>query len=253
LPAPEPATPPDVDLDSDSSVDNLFSPPADGRLPGHAGFVPDFTDLELSDDKNDRISTELRGFEERFTGCVATIGTNELFTKFLNEVRVLQQSVQGGSGEIPENCGRLRALMTEIESSLPINRSLLQIEALVKEVNFALATCRKALADAQLPDGQSIEEELAEVTQQWKTIQAERSRAAVERLSATLADEMRQLEDVSEKNSRERAQVLAELRDLRGRIVARRRAPGGRGAKDGELDGLIARHGDLIERLAKLP
>jgi hypothetical protein len=143
--------------------------------------------------------------------------------------------------------------MTEIETNMPLTRSLLQIEALVKEVNFALATCRKTLADAQLRDGQRLEAELAEITQQWKGIQAERTRAAGERLSATLADEMRELEEVSGRNARERAQVLAELGDLREKIVARRKSPDCSAGRDRELEKLIAQHGDLIERLTRLP
>jgi hypothetical protein len=224
-------------LESDSSGDDLFSPSRDSC------FVPDLADIEMSDDKNEKTVADLRGFEARFTGYLATIGTTDLFTKFLTELRLVQRLIQRSASDAADHLARLRSFVSEIELTIPITRSILQIEALVKEVNFALATCKKTLVDAQLRDGPRLEAELSEIAQQWKTIQAERARDAAERVSATLVDELRQFEELSNAHGRVRGHVLAQLSDVHTKIA---------GTGEPELAPLIAEQGRLIERLAKL-
>jgi hypothetical protein len=202
-----------------------------------------------SDDRSSRVAIDFRDFHARVSRLLAEVGPIEGLIPFLHEVRVTGRLVQEGSDDLAEHSTLLKGLMEQIEGGMPIGRVMRLIEASANEIDLALVACRKTLADAELREGEQMEAELGEVQRQWKEIKAERARDAEERMAATFAEELRQIEAVTARGTGGRAQALAELKEVHAKIAdlhAQRREGGE------EMGRLIEEQGGLIEMLARL-
>jgi chromosome segregation ATPase len=215
-------------------------------------------ELEMNDDDPVvRLGRELLEFEARFTRYIATIGTNDLLTRFLSELRAAQRNSHRGVDACGAHFERLRSLMTQIEEKMPIAQPLLQVDARFSELASALDSFTKALAGPQKGHAAKYEAELRSVSQQWAAIQALRKGHQTEQLYATVDDQLRQINKTLTERAAARASAIQEMRAVQSRMVAIRQERGRAGQQDreeldAEFEALMEQQSGLIERIAEI-
>jgi glycerol-3-phosphate dehydrogenase len=209
------------------------------------------------DDPTVRFGRELRDFEARFTRYVATIGTNDLLTRFLSELRVAQRISQRGAGACQTYFERLRLLMTQIEEQMAVAQPLLQIDARFTELGIALDTFTKAMGGSQNEHAAKYEAELREVSDRWAAIQALRKGQTAEQLYATVDEQLRRINDMLMERAAARASAMTEMRAVQSRmaVIGQERdhaSQQDRDELDAEFEALMEQQSGLIERIAAI-
>jgi hypothetical protein len=216
-------------------------------------FVVDSVTVAPSDDRSSRMAVDFRGLHARVNRFLSALGPIDGLTQFLHELRVTGRLILQGAPDLAEHFAALRALIAQVEAAVSHPRAARFAEARANDAQFAITTCRKALADAQLRDGERLEAQFADICRAWREIEEERARSAAERIAARIAEELEAIEGVTQRHYNGRAQAVSDLRDVQAKISRIRAERRGRREGDADIARLLKEQGDLIEALARCP
>jgi uncharacterized protein YukE len=208
---------------------------------------------DVDDGPGDAILVELQAFEAKFSRYAATVGTHELLTRLMNELRVTQRLAQATAPDVRDHVGRLSVLLGQVRAKVPIAQPVFQGEALFQALAAALTDLRAALSDGPA----RAEDAVRALAARWRALQTPDGRTT-NVLVAMVDGDLAPVADIAGRQYGARARLIAEMRAVQTRIVAvhdeRAVAPlDEREELDAEFDALIEQQADLTGRLAALP
>lgn len=143
----------------------------------------------------DKLMTDLRAFESRFSKYTATIGASEYLRRFLSELRAIQNVLHNDKTSLPQHVTRLNNLIGEIEEKFETSKPLFEIEMNLDQALNYMNSLSNSLtssveASAELAQANAILKQYEMIKDQLEKIANKRRLEAENALSIKFNEEM---------------------------------------------------------------
>ena len=210
-----------INVDSDSESTTTSETPSQTASKFRMMTKKNTNDVnqKLANDSVNKAIEELKAFDQRFARYVATVGTNDLFGRFINEIHATQNDDDIDIFKLQTHLGRLQNLVKQIENKIEMSRPLYEIEQRFDQSLNQMEQLSKSIKLAcvkhsEYPESNALMNQYESVKEQLENIYKERTQNAIQDLTEKLETNIQIFKTAEEtfKNAHESNNMIKKLR-----------------------------------------